>query len=139
VALDWALHLPFALGILALVQAAPLSIWAYLLACYAAMSVLKIRTFLEHRAHDHTSARTVIIEGQCPLSFLFLNNSFHLVHHMYPEVAWYRLPALYAQQRDRFLQRNQGYVYRSYGQIIRQFMFARKEPVAHPLWKAGGN
>lgn len=135
VALDWALHVPGCALVLALVLKAPMTLGTYLLACYAAMSVLKIRTFLEHRAHEHTAARTVIIKGQCLLSFLFLNNSFHLVHHMYPEVAWYRLPALYRAQKERFEARNQGYVYRSYGQIIRQYLFNRKEPIAHPLWQ----
>ena len=68
-------------------------VWAYLLAAYLGWSLLKIRTFLEHRAHEAARARTVIIEDRGPLALLFLNNNFHVVHHMHPGVPWYRLPA----------------------------------------------
>ena len=73
------------------------------------MSLLKVRTFLEHRAHEKPRARTVVIEGQGLWSFLFLNNNFHVVHHMHPTVSWYKLPRLYHGNRDHYLRRNQGY------------------------------
>jgi fatty acid desaturase len=111
-------------------------VWAYLVAVYLGLSLLKIRTFLEHRAHEAFRARTVVIEDRGPLALLFLNNNFHVVHHMHPQVPWYRLPALYRANRDHYLRRNDDYVYRSYGQIFRQYLFRAKDPVPHPIWPA---
>jgi fatty acid desaturase len=135
VALAWVLHLPgLALVGVWLATVGQMPVWAYLLAAYLAWSLLKIRTYLEHRAHDAARARTVVIESRGPLSLLFLNNNFHVVHHMHPGVAWYRLPALYFGNRDHYLRRNDSYRYRSYVEIFRQFLFRAKDPVPHPIW-----
>ncbi len=133
----WLAHIPGVVVTLWAVSAAPLSIWTYLLACYAALSVLRIRTFLEHQAHDRVSGRTVIIEDRGLLGFLFLNNNLHVVHHMHPTVAWYRLWPLYVSQRERFLTRNHGYVFTSYTAVLRRYFWRTKDPVAHPLWWGG--
>lgn len=109
-------------------------IWAWLVAAYIGYAILKIRTFLEHRAHELHRARTVVVEDRGPLALLFLNNNYHVVHHMHPQVPWYRLPALYAARRDHFLRRNDGYVYRSYAQIFRRHLLRAKDPVPHPVW-----
>ena len=108
--------------------------WAYLIAVYLAFALLRIRTFLEHRAHDLYRARTVVIEDRGPLSLLFLNNNYHVVHHMHPTVPWYQLPALYAARKAHFLRRNEGYVYRNYLEIFRQHLWRAKDPVPHPVW-----
>lgn len=133
VARDWALH---AAGLVLLglwIAGAAMPLWAYLASAYAGMSILKIRTFLEHRAHDLARGRTVIVEDRGPLAFLFLNNNLHVVHHAKPGVAWYRLPALYAANREEFLRRNEGYRYRSYGEVFRRHFLTPKDPVPHPL------
>lgn len=132
---DWLAHVPGAVFTLWAVSVSSLSIWAYLLACYGALSVLRIRTFLEHQAHDRVSGRTVIIEDRGPLGFLFLNNNLHVVHHMHPNVAWYRLWPLYLSQRERFVTRNHGYVYPSYAAIFRLYFWRGKDNVAHPIWR----
>jgi fatty acid desaturase len=140
-ALGWALHAPgVALVGLWLLTVGTMPVWAYLLAAYLGWSLVKIRTFLEHRAHEAARARTVVIESRGPLALLFLNNNFHAVHHMHPGVAWYRLPALYFANRDHYLRRNEGYSYRSYVEIFRAYLFRAKDPVPHPIWpveKAG--
>jgi fatty acid desaturase len=130
----WAVHIPGVALVLCVVWAAPMSLWHYVLACYAALSILKIRTFLEHRAHVAARGRTVIVEDRGLLAFLFLNNNLHVVHHMHPKVAWYRLPALYRTNAARYLARNGGYRYRSYAEVFARHLFAAKDPVAHPLW-----
>lgn len=113
---------------------AKMPLWGYGLAIYLAMALLKIRTFLEHRAHDSHRARTVIIEDRGPLSLLYLNNNFHVVHHMHPAVPWYKLPRLYADRKAHYLRRNDGYVYRSYAQVFAQYLLRAKDPVPHPVW-----
>ncbi len=130
----WRAHALPAAAVLAIVAAAPMPLWAYLLAVHAGHGLVKIRTFLEHRAHAHAAGRTVVIEDRGPLALLFLNNNFHLVHHMHPEVPWYRLPGLYFADAGRYLRRNRGYRYRSYGQIVRAHLLRAKDPVPHPLW-----
>ena len=96
----------------------------------------RIRTFLEHQAHERAAARSVIIEDRGPLALLFLNNNYHAVHHANPRLAWYRLPAEFARRREEWLRRNGGYAYRSYGEVFRRYLFRRKDPVAHPIWTA---
>ena len=109
-------------------------LWAYALSAYLGLSLLKVRTFLEHRAHDRASGRTVVVEDRGPLALLYLNNNLHVVHHMHPGVAWYRLPAMYRANRDHYLRRNDHYIFRSYAEVFRLYFFTAKDPVPHPLW-----
>lgn len=134
VLMGWVWHIPGVVLILAVVSLGQMSVWVYVLCAYAALSVLKIRTFLEHQAHARASGRSVIIEDRGPLAFLFLNNNLHAVHHMHPRVAWYRLPKLYRTNKVRYVTRNGGYVYASYAEVFRRYFWCRKDPVAHPLW-----
>lgn len=130
----WLWHLPPTLALVALVLISPLPLWAYLLACYGGLAVLKIRTFLEHQAHERARGRTVIIEDRGLLAFLFLNNNLHVVHHMHPKLPWYRLPRIYWNNREAYLGRNAGYSYPGYGAIFRQHLLRAKDPVPHPLY-----
>lgn len=135
----WLWHIPSLVVVglwLGLVGAMP--VWAYLIACYAAISILKIRTFLEHQAEERASDRTVIIEDRGPLAWMFLNNNLHVVHHMHPAVPWYRLPGVYFANRARYLGRNGGYMYRSYAEVFRRHFLRAKDPVPHPLWGRDG-
>lgn len=135
VTLGWALHAAgVALVFLWLLTLGQMPVWAYCLAAYLGWSLLKIRTYLEHRAHEVARARTVIIESRGPLALLFLNNSFHAVHHMHPGLSWYKLPAAYAARKDHYQRHNEAYVYRSYAPIFRQYLFRAKDPLPHPVW-----
>ena len=131
----WLWHLPAVAVVLAVVVVSPMPLWAYLIAAYLGMSILKLRTFLEHQAHERASGRSVIVENGGVFGFLFLNNNLHVVHHMHPRVAWYALPALYRARRDHYLRRNGGYVFASYREVIRRYLLTPKDPVAHPLWR----
>jgi len=136
IARAWVLHVVGLFIIGGWIAIVPMPLWAYVVAAYLGMSVLKIRTFLEHRAHEAAPGRTVIVERGGILGFLFLYNNLHIVHHTRPRVPWYRLPALYAAERDAFLARNHGYLYASYGEIFRRYFLRAKDPVPHPLWPA---
>lgn len=135
VLLGWAWHLPAVTAVTCVVIAAPMPVWAYLIAAYIGMAILKVRTYLEHRASDRASGRSVIIERGGIFGFLFLNNNLHVVHHMHPKVAWYALPGTYRKRKDHYLRRNGGYFYRSYGEVFRRYLLQAKDPVAHPLWR----
>lgn len=132
--LAWGLNALGAVPVFWALAIADMPIWAYAAAVYAALGLLRIRTFLEHRAHVSHRARTVVIEDHGPLALLFLNNNFHVVHHMHPMVAWYDLPKLYSAKRDHYLRRNDGYRYKNYAEVFTKYFWRAKDPVAHPVW-----
>ncbi len=130
----WLWHVPGVALVIGLVALSAMPVWLYLICAYAALSILKIRTFLEHQAHEKVRGRTVIIEDRGLLAFLFLNNNLHVVHHMHPKVPWYQLPALYRSNLTRYLGCNDGYRYGSYRDVFARHFLRAKDPVAHPLW-----
>jgi fatty acid desaturase len=107
--------------------------WATLASAYLGLSILNLRTFAEHQAHETPGGRTVIVEASPALGLLFLNNNLHYVHHQYPRVPWYRLPELYRSRRDEFLAANGSYRFEGYGEMLRRYFFKMKSPVPHPL------
>jgi len=132
----WLWHIPsVALVVWWLLAVGQMPLWSYLIAAYMGLALVKIRTFLEHQAHARAAGRTAIIEDRGPLALLFLNNNLHVVHHMHPRVPWYRLPQLYFANRERYIRRNGGYVYRSYAQVFRRHFLRTKDPVPHPFWR----
>ncbi len=132
----WLLHVVGAVPVLYWVaEFGSMSLPAYVLAAYGGLSILKVRTFLEHRAHERPRGRTVVVDDRGPLALLFLNNNFHLVHHMHPGEAWYKLPAMFDGDRTRYLGRNEGYVYRNYLEVFARHLLVPKDPVPHPLWR----
>lgn len=131
---DWRLNTLGLVPVVLWLWYAPMTGWAYLAAAWIGHGVLKVRTYLEHRAHDNPRGRSVVVEDRGPLALLFLNNNYHAVHHSHPTVAWYSLPALFRANRDHFLRRNDGYYFRSYLPIFRSFLLREKDPVPHPVW-----
>ncbi|MEM9969707.1 MAG: fatty acid desaturase [Pseudomonadota bacterium] len=131
----WLSHVPAVLAVLLVLHIAGMPFGAYLLAAYIGNALIRIRTFLEHRAHETARGRSVIIEDSGPLALLFLNNNLHAVHHLHPGVPWFRLPRLYRARQDHFLRSNDGYRYASYGEVFREHLLTAKDPVAHPLYR----
>ncbi len=134
VMLAWVFHI---LGILAVLA------WAsgiggvppalYLATAYLGLSILNVRTFAEHQAHEAPGGRTVIVEASPFFALLFLNNNLHYVHHEHPRVPWYNLPALFRSRRGEFLAANESYTFSGYGEMIRRYLFRAKTPVPHPI------
>ena len=82
-------------------------LWLYVLVpVWLGQSLISIRTFAEHQWSERPEGRTIIVE-RSPLSFLFLNNNLHFVHHKSPTVPWYRLPKLFRDRRDEWLKAEQ--------------------------------
>ncbi|MCB2127809.1 MAG: fatty acid desaturase [Rhodobacteraceae bacterium] len=129
----WALHVLGLVPVILWVMQSGMPLWAYVASAYGGMAVLKIRTYLEHRAHEIARGRSVIVEGGAVLPFLFLNNNLHAVHHARPGLAWYKLPAFYRTRREEYMRRNEGYFFSSYAEIFRQYFIRAKDPVPHPL------
>lgn len=131
----WVWHIPAVALVLAWVLWSGMPVLAYLGGAYIGLSLIKIRTFLEHQAHSHVLGRTAIVEDRGVLAFLFLNNNLHLVHHMHPKMPWYRLPAVYQANKARYLARNRAYVFTSYRQILATYLLRCKDSVPHPFWR----
>jgi fatty acid desaturase len=132
VRLAWALHMPALAAVVVAVWAMGIPLWLYVVAvAWPALSLIAIRTFAEHRWHETPEGRTIIVE-RSPLAWLYLHNNLHIVHHQFPGVPWYRLPALYAAHRDHFRRLNHGYWYPDYAAMFRAYAVRVKEPVAHP-------
>ena len=133
----WAHHM---MGLAAIVwffsEVATMPPLQYVLAAYLGMSLLKVRTFLEHRFDERAAARSVIVEDRGLFALLFLNNNLHAVHHAHPRVPWYKLPALYRTRRDTYLNRNGDYRYANYREVFARHLVAPKDSVCHPRWSA---
>jgi fatty acid desaturase len=99
---------------------------------YLGGALSRIRSFAEHRFADRYEERTAIVENGGPLALLFLNNNLHVLHHLTPTIAWYRLPRLYRAHRDALIARNGGLVYRSYIEQFRRFFLSPHDRLVHP-------
>ncbi len=129
----WAAHAVALTPVACLIVVTGFPVLAYGACAYGAVSILMIRTFIEHRADPSVRARSVIIEDRGPLALLFLNNNLHLVHHAHPSVPWYALPAIYRADRERYLRMNGGFAFPSYLAVFRRYAVHSKGSVIHPL------
>lgn len=137
VAMAWVWHFVGLVPVLLwLAYVSQMPVIAYVLSAYLGFSLIKIRTFLEHRADASVNGRTVVVEDQGWLAFLFLNNNFHLVHHLNPGVAWYKLPRMYFENVDDYIERNDGYRYASYADVFKRHFLRAKDQVPHPIWRS---
>ncbi len=135
IAKAWAMHLLGLIPVLLYLAYLDIDLWFYALAvAYPGMSVLMIRTFIEHRASEKVKHRTAVVEAGSVMSLLFLNNNLHAVHHQYPTTSWYVLPALWREHKGRVLADNDHYHFPDgYLSVAAQWGFKKREPVAHPI------
>jgi fatty acid desaturase len=135
----WLRHVAGVLPVLALVSAAGMELWAYaLMAAYPGLSLIMVRSFIEHRAAEHAAHRTAIVDAGWFWRLLFLNNNFHWVHHRYPSTAWYLIPERWRAERDAVLDRNGRYYLAGYAAVAWRWLFRGREPVIHPYVRRGG-
>ena len=131
----WSLHLPLvALLLWLLDRYTDLSVWHYCFGiAYPALGMAMLRSFYEHRPGALPAHRTVINEAALPWRLLYLNNNFHVVHHAYPGVQWYKIPTLYRADKAAYQERNGGFVLPGYLYLIRHFAY---KPVDNPILAA---
>lgn len=129
----WLMHLAGVAAIVIWTAMLRIPTEVYFAAAYLGLSILSLRTFAEHQAHEKSGGRTVIIETSPIFGLLFLNNNLHYVHHENPRVPWYRLPALYRANKAAFLAANEGYTFKGYSEMVARYLFKAKAPVPHPF------
>lgn len=130
----WAIHIPgAAVTLWWAIGVCDMPLWAYILFfAYPGTSLTVMRSYCEHRAREKVGERSAIVESGPILSFVYLNNNLHAVHHRDPSAVWHRRPALYRQIKDEILAENGGYVFKGYREIIGRYLFKAKEPLEHP-------
>ncbi len=130
----WVRHLVGVIPVFGAAVMAGVPVWTYVLCvAYPAMSLIMVRSFIEHRATENADERTAVVEAHWFWQLLFLNNNYHAVHHDRPALAWYLIPALWRKERDQVLDRNGGYHLQGYGEVFRRWALRRREPLVHPL------
>ena len=129
----WGLFALSTLIVIGFVYWAGMPIWQYiLLIAYPAISLALVRSFCEHQAAENVGERTIIVEASAFWSILFLNNNLHIAHHERPSLPWYQLKTYYAEERARFIAKNNNYLMHGYREIFLRYFFHKKESVAHP-------
>ena len=134
VRMSWLLHVLGLLPVFAILWAANMPLWVYLIGVvYPAISFTSLRSFAEHQAAEHVGARTAVVEAHPFFGLLYLNNNLHIVHHASPATPWHQIPALYRERRAQYLAANENTLFSGYFDILLRFGFRTKQPVAHPI------
>ncbi len=134
----WCVHVAGLVPVLWLISISGMPIWLYIAGiALPALSLLSIRIYIEHRAAECPMQRTAVVEANWFWSLLFLNNNLHRVHHERPSAAWFRLPGIWREERDKVLSDNGHYLIAGYGEVARRWLFRRREPVVHPTMRRG--
>lgn len=129
----WLAYLPWLVLVMAWLLYWQFPLGLYGIACYFSISLTSIRIFAEHQAVDKPEQRTLVVESNGFLSYLFLQNNLHSVHHKYPGLPWYQLRATYLEERAAILQANGNYVMSNYFELFKRHAWKPKESVVHPL------
>jgi fatty acid desaturase len=92
-----------------------------------------LRSFAEHRAAGRPAARIATVERAPILGLLFLFNNLHAVHHRWPSLAWYRIPARYRAYRGQLAA--EGEVYAGYFAVARRYLLTQHHEPSFPAAK----
>jgi fatty acid desaturase len=107
-------------------------VWQALLAWYAGLALMTVRSFIEHRPAEDQDARCAIVEGGPIMGTLFLNNCFHLVHHDQPDLPWYEIPRVYRADVDGWRARTKGHWFTGYWDVLKRYGLTPKDTPRHP-------
>ena len=124
----WAAHLAGVTVVVAWLVGVGVPIAEYLLfAAYPALSLTLLRSYAEHRAAPDPADRSAMVRTVWPLRLLYLNNTFHALHHREPWLAWYKLPG-----RARSGCAVGGYPLGGYFSVVRRHLFRAWDSPVHP-------
>lgn len=130
----WLTHVILLAGLFHWMSRCGLSPLYFVLAVsYPALSLTKLRSFFEHRAHDVPEARSTLNEAGPGWRLLFLNLNYHLVHHDLPGLPWFGLRKIYLAERDAYIQRSEGFLVEGYAQWFSDHALSPVAVEVHPL------
>lgn len=130
----WLLHILAVAAVLAWVTLiARMSLARYLiLFAYPGLMLTLLRSFHEHRAVAAVAERTGLVEAGPVFALLYLNNNLHALHHEDPSRPWYELPGVYRLRRQALIAGNDGFVFRGYGEVAKNYLFWARDTPVHP-------
>jgi fatty acid desaturase len=109
--------------------------WKYVLfIAWPAFGLGWVRSFAEHRYGQRPGERTAITESNFFWSLLFLNNNLHAVHHVFPKMPWWQIPAYWRANRAQILSHNGNLYFTGYGEVARKWLFRPVFTPPHPRW-----
>jgi fatty acid desaturase len=119
--------------VLLIVDAAGMAVWQYYLwFVLPGLSLGLLRAFIEHRWGETPGERVASVESNWVFGLLFLWNNLHIVHHLYPQLAWFEIPHFYRRHRAELLAHNGHYVFTGYGEIARRWLVRPVFIPVHP-------
>ena len=108
--------------------------WQYvLLFAWPSLSMTLLRSYTEHRPETDLHRRSIIVESTPVMRLLYLNNNLHALHHAQPNLPWFELPAAYARNREKILDRNGAFLVSGYTEIARRYLFSAKDSPLYPV------
>jgi fatty acid desaturase len=131
---QWALHALVLTGLgWWVVGVCDISVAEYLLLfVWPGTGLALIRSFAEHRAAPDVAARSATVEAGRIMSFLYLYNNLHALHHAQPTLAWHRRARRYRVMRNKILGESRYHLIKGYGALFRDYLLDAKEPIVHP-------
>lgn len=127
----WIKHAIGVLPVLLWLHWIDLSLSFYVLAAvWPSTSILLLRAYTEHLPTQDINQRSAIVRSGKLMSLLYLNNNLHRVHHDFPELPWYSIPARY---REHYAHQNGDHQIVGYCHLLRRYAFRPRYPVAHPF------
>jgi fatty acid desaturase len=131
----WLLHAALVAVLFWYITAAGMKWWQYVLfIAWPAFGLGWVRSFGEHRYGRRPGERTAITESNLFWSLLFLNNNLHAVHHVFPRMAWWQIPAYWRAHREQILAHNGNLYFRGYGEIAGRWLVKPVFTPPHPRW-----
>jgi len=136
----WALHGIVLAGLgWWIVGVCDISIAEYLLLfVWPGTGLALIRSYAEHRSAPDVAARSATVEAGRIMSFLYLYNNLHALHHAQPTLAWHRRARRYRVMRNKILGESRYHLIKGYGALFRNYLLDAKEPIVHPAKARSG-
>jgi len=130
----WLIHIVFTVPVVVLLNRAGVNLLVYcFLVVVPSISIVLVRSYIEHRAAEPVEHRTAVVEAGSFWSLMFLNNNLHAVHHRYPQEPWYRLPQIWRMEKEQTLSRNNQYYFPGgYREVFARWFWKAREPVVFP-------
>jgi fatty acid desaturase len=128
----WLGHLPFMTITVVWLWLVEFSPVVYFLCILVSISLMRIRSFAEHRWTPDGRPRTAMVHASAPMALLFLNNNLHVAHHARMTVPWYELPRLSESIDADELARQGAGLYSGYRQVIRQYGLRQIDTPVYP-------
>jgi fatty acid desaturase len=130
---SWSVHLLLVTVLLLWLHSQGVIWWQYILFCvWPGLSLTLMRSYTEHRPGNNNHQSCAIVEGSWFTRILFMNVNLHQVHHEFPQLAWFMVHGHWRQNRHSILERNGGFYYRGYWQLMCQHMLRQKDSPVYP-------